>query len=88
MTYDIDWGSAARRAVGQLPEKIATACLEFVFSALAEAPRRVGKPLRLDLEGLWSARRGDFRIIYRIDEAASAVKIEAIEHRSDAYRPR
>jgi mRNA-degrading endonuclease RelE of RelBE toxin-antitoxin system len=55
---------------------------------MAENPRRVGKPLRLELVGLHSARRGDFRVIYRIDEAQNRVDIIAIEHRSDAYRPR
>lgn len=55
---------------------------------MAENPHRVGKPLRLELAGLHSARRGDFRIIYRIDEAKKRVDIVAIEHRSDAYRPR
>lgn len=38
-----------------------------------------------ELEGLHSARRGDFRIIYRISDA---VTIVAIEHRADAYRSR
>jgi mRNA-degrading endonuclease RelE of RelBE toxin-antitoxin system len=45
----------------------------------------VGKPLRFELEGLHSARRGDFRIIYRISHV---VTIIAIEHRADVYRPR
>jgi mRNA interferase RelE/StbE len=40
------------------------------------------------LAGLHSARRGDFRVIYRIDEPHNRVDIVAIEHRSDAYRPR
>ncbi len=57
-------------------------------------PRHVGKPLRFELEGLHSARRGDFRIIYRIDQnhpdshTNPPVTIIAIEHRSDAYRRR
>jgi mRNA interferase RelE/StbE len=48
----------------------------------------VGKPLKLGLAGLRGARRGDYRIIYRIDDANRRVEILAIEHRSDAYRPR
>jgi mRNA interferase RelE/StbE len=42
----------------------------------------------LELAGLHSTRRGDFRIIYNIDDAQKRVDIVAIEHRSDAYRPR
>ncbi len=67
---------------------MASACIEFAFGPLAENPQRVGHPLRLELEGKYSARRGDFRVIYQIDEAVRAVTIVAIEHRSDVYRRR
>jgi mRNA interferase RelE/StbE len=49
-------------------------------------PQWVGKALRFELEGLHSARRGDFRIVYRIDD--DQVTILAIDHRADIYRPR
>lgn len=62
---------------------IATAAIEFIYGPLAENPRRVGKPLRFDLAGLYSARRGDYRILYRIDDV---VTITGIEHRADVYR--
>jgi mRNA-degrading endonuclease RelE of RelBE toxin-antitoxin system len=39
------------------------------------------------MAGLHSARRGDYRVIYRIDEGDHRVDVLAIEHRSDAYRP-
>jgi mRNA interferase RelE/StbE len=81
---DIAWTPTAKRALVRLPEKVAAAVVEFVYGALAENPHRVGKPLRFELEGLHSARRGDFRIIYRIGEH---VTIIAIEHRADVYRP-
>jgi len=81
----IVWTPTAQRALARLPEKVAVAVIEFVYGPLAESPRSVGKPLKLELEGLHSARRGDFRVIYRIGEQ---VTIVAIEHRSDVYRPR
>lgn len=81
---DIAWTPTAKRALVRLPEKVAAAVVEFVYGAPAENPHRVGKPLRFELEGLHSARRGDFRIIYRIGEH---VTIIAIEHRADVYRP-
>jgi mRNA-degrading endonuclease RelE of RelBE toxin-antitoxin system len=71
-----------------LPEKVATACVEFVYGSLAENPHRVGKALRFDLEGLYSARRGDFRVVYEIDDDGNDVTIVAIDHRDDVYRPR
>lgn len=80
---DVAWTATSKRALTRLPEKVATAVVEFVYGPLADNPRRVGKPLRFELEGLHSARRGDFRIIYRI---ADRVTILAIEHRADAYR--
>ena len=81
---DIAWTPTAKRALVRLPEKVAAAVVEFVYGALAENPHRVGKPLRFELEGLHSARRGDFRIIYRIGEHVTTI---AIEHRADVYRP-
>jgi plasmid stabilization system protein ParE len=51
-------------------------------------PAPGGKPLRLGLGGLHSARRGDYRVIYRIDDQRRRVDVVAIEHRSDIYRPR
>jgi mRNA interferase RelE/StbE len=86
--YAIAWTAAARRAVGRVPEKVGSAVVEFCYGSLAANPHRVGKPLRLGLEGLHSAWRGDYRVIYRIDEQVHRVEVVAIEHRADAYRPR
>lgn len=81
--YEVAWTPTAKRALRRLPEKVATAAIEFIYGPLASNPQRVGTALRFDLEGLHSARRGDYRIIYRIDER---VTIIAIEHRADVYR--
>ncbi len=86
--FEIDWTSGALRSLDRLPEKIAIACVEFVYGGLADNPHRVGRPLRFDLEGMHSARRGDFRIIYEINDDQHAVTVVAIDHRSDVYRSR
>ena len=86
--FAIAWTAPARRALARLPEKVATAAVEFVYGSLAADPRRVGKPLKLGLAGLHSARRGGYRVIYRIDDQRHMVTVLAIEHRSDVYRPR
>lgn len=86
--YTIEWAGPARRALGRLPEKVATAVIEFAYAGLAENPHRVGRPLRFDLEGLHSARRGDHRILYLIHDPELIVVVLAVEHRSDVYRPR
>jgi mRNA interferase RelE/StbE len=87
--YDLILGAAARRAItDRLPEVVATAVVNFMTSALVEEPHRVGKPLRGELAGLWSARRGTYRVLYRIDEDRRDVIVLRIEHRRDVYGPR
>lgn len=87
MSYEITWSRQAKRALHHdLPEAVAAACLEFVLGPLAENPHRVGKPLRAQLEGLHSARRGEFRVIYRIDDHVITIHVIAVKHRRDAYR--
>lgn len=86
MTYRILLSPRARRALDRdLPEAVAAACAEFIFGALAENPQRVGKPLRDELEGLYSARRGQFRVIYTIHEDQVVVRVISVRHRRDAY---
>jgi mRNA-degrading endonuclease RelE of RelBE toxin-antitoxin system len=82
----IDWTRSALRRLDRIPEKAAAACIEFAYGALAANRQRVGGELRLELAGKRSARRGDFRIIYEIDDAARVVTIVAVDHRSDVYR--
>lgn len=77
----------AGRDIERLPEKYATAIVE-ILPALATNPKRLGKPLRFELEGHWAARRGPYRIIYALDEQTRTVKVLAIAHRADAYRRR
>ena len=86
--FEVAWASSALRSLDRLPEKIAIACVEFVYGSLAENPQRVGRALRFDLEGKSSARRGDFRVIYKTDCEHRVVTVVAIDHRSDVYRPR
>ncbi|MFZ1441454.1 MAG: type II toxin-antitoxin system RelE/ParE family toxin [Candidatus Microthrix subdominans] len=85
---EVAWSSRAKRSLNRLPEKVVVVCVEFAYGGLATNPRQVGKPLRFDLEGVHSARRGDFRVIYVIDEELRRVTITNVQHRSDVYRPR
>ena len=56
--FEIHWAVPARRALRRLPEKAATAAVEFVYGPLAANPGRVGRPLRFELEGLCTAPTG------------------------------
>jgi mRNA interferase RelE/StbE len=77
---------AVRQLAEELPEKAAWACYEFVTGPLLDEPRRVGAPLRGKFEGLIRARRGEYRVRYRIDDDAGAVIVLDVTHRRDAYR--
>lgn len=57
-----------------------------MLGPLLESPRRVGKPLVRELDGYLSARRGPYRIVYRINKEAQAVEVVRIGHRSQIYR--
>ena len=87
--YELVLTPPARRALSdQLPEAVAAAVIDFLTTALVEQPRRVGKPLRAGLTGLWSARRGTYRVLYRIHDEPAEVVVVRIEHRRDVYRSR
>lgn len=74
--------------MARLPERVATAIVEFLVGPLLEAPERVGKPLRRELLGYHSARRGSYRILYRVINEEHIIRIVYIEHRADVYRTR
>lgn len=77
----------ARRQLAQhLPESVAFAAHEFIVGALLDNPQRVGKRLQAPLDDRHSARRGTYRVIYRIDDAERTVTVVDIAHRRDAYR--
>jgi mRNA-degrading endonuclease RelE of RelBE toxin-antitoxin system len=81
---------AARALAEGLPEAVAAAVIEFLTTVLVGEPRRVGKPLRRELSGIYSARRGTYRVLYRINEERERreVVVLRVEHRRDIYRSR
>ncbi len=88
MAYDVRLTGPARRALQSIPPRIVPAIVEFAFGDLAREPRRVGKPLDRELSGLFGARRGPYRLLYRIDDVEMRVYIVHIDHRADVYRRR
>ena len=86
--YELVLTPPARRALTErLPEEVAAAVIDFLTTALVSQPRRVGKPLRGELAGVWAARRGTYRVLYRLHEDTREVTVLRIEHRKDVYRP-
>ncbi len=78
--------TASRQLAEHLPEVAAAACVEFIFGPLADNPFRVGSPLRKPFNGQWRARRGEYRVRYRIEESDQIVYVLDVDHRRDAYR--
>jgi mRNA-degrading endonuclease RelE of RelBE toxin-antitoxin system len=86
VAYRIILSQSAKRALAAtIPAKYVSAIIAFIEGPLADNPRRVGKPLRDDLEGYYSARRGEYRVIYRILDETVEVYIEKLSHRAHAY---
>jgi mRNA-degrading endonuclease RelE of RelBE toxin-antitoxin system len=86
MGYTVRFTGTAWRDLHKLPPRVLSAVIEFAFGDLAHEPHRVGKPLRRELTGLYSARRGPYRLLYRIDQGRSLVLIQRVDHRVDVYR--
>ena len=86
--YELVVTPPARRALTErLPEAVAAAVIDFLTTASVTQPRRVGKPLRGELAGVWAARRGTYRVLYRLREDTHEVIVLRIDHRRDVYRP-
>lgn len=87
MTYEVRFTRSAKRSLTEdLPEKVATAAWNFIVGALRDNPERVGKQLKPPLFPLYSARRGEYRVIYRIVGDLLVIEIITVAHRRDSYR--
>jgi mRNA-degrading endonuclease RelE of RelBE toxin-antitoxin system len=50
------------------------------------AAHRIGKRLLPPMDDRFCARRGTYRVIYRIDDKARVVTVVDVAHRRDVYR--
>ena len=83
--FELQLRGPAGRSLDRLPAKAFEAVVGFRAGPLAENPHRVGKPLRNELEGLFGARVGPYRILYEIGDVISVVAVIRIGHRADVY---
>lgn len=75
------------RYLARLPPRVAAAIVEFVTAVLPRNPPRMTKPLTGELAGYRSGRRGDYRVIVRLDDPARIVVLHRVAHRAHVYRP-
>lgn len=86
MTYEVVLTGPAMRGLAKLPPAVGAAVVEFLSGDLRTSPYRVGTPLMEPRLGQFSARRGEYRVIYTIDDHRVVVTVIALKHRRDAYR--
>ncbi len=87
--YDVTYSAKAIRALTeQLPEKIATAVVEFIEGPLSENPKRLGKQLLAPFDRFYGARRGEYRVVYVILDHIIQIEIIDVAHRRDIDRRR
>ena len=85
--FEVELTPEGLRHLNQLPGKVRDAAIQAILGPIAEHPRRVGKPLVGELTGLYSAPRGDYRVIYEIDDDRTVVIVHPVQPRR-VYRPR
>lgn len=83
--YQVVLTASSLRSLKSVPPRIAEPLIAFIFEGLASDPRRRGKPLQRELSGYWSARRGEYRVVYRLDDETTTMYILKIGHRSHIY---
>jgi mRNA-degrading endonuclease RelE of RelBE toxin-antitoxin system len=85
--YELRTTSTVRRALSAtLPEAVAAAAYEFITGPLLADPHRIGKRLLPPMNDRFSARRGTYRVICRIDDKDRVVTVVDMADRRDAYR--
>ncbi|MGH7903820.1 MAG: type II toxin-antitoxin system RelE family toxin [Candidatus Dormibacteraceae bacterium] len=83
-SYEVVIAANAERDIRRLAPEVRRRIMAGV--TVLETGPRSGKRLTGVLGGLWSLRRGDYRVLYRIDDRARRVEVARIGHRRDVYR--
>lgn len=83
--YRVILTASALRSLESVPPRVVEPLVAFIFGTTADEPKRRGKPLQRELEGRWSARRGDFRVVYRIDDDTMTIYVLKVGHRGRIY---
>lgn len=85
--YDVVLSPGSTRVFRDvLSPAVAGAVGELFAEPLRFSPRSIGKPLGPPFDGLFGVRRGEYRVLYEVDDDARRVTVHRIAHRRDAYR--
>ena len=88
MTWSVEWDDRARRELRRLDRQIQREILKYFSDRIptAEDPRRFGRPLQHELQGLWRYRVGDYRTICHIEDERLTVLVLKVAHRRQVYQ--
>lgn len=86
--WTVEFDDRARRELRKLDAQVQRSILRYLREriAVAEDPRRFGKPLRRNFAGLWRYRVEDYRLICRIEEDRVVVLVLQLGHRREVYQ--
>ncbi len=87
MTWSVEWDDRARRELRRLDHQAQRNILRYFSERIAtdEDPRRFGKALQHELQGLWRYRIGDYRALCHIENNRLVVLVLAVGHRRQVY---
>ena len=88
MTWSVEWDDKARRELRKLDRTVQSNILRYFRERIMvdDDPRRFGKPLRHELQGLWRYRIGDHRAVCQIQNDRLVVLVLVVGHRSSIYQ--
>lgn len=88
MIWKVEWDDRARKELRKLDHQVQKKILEYMRKNICKNlnPRRFGKNLSYDKEGLWRYRIGDYRIICNINDEKITVLVLAVGHRKEVYK--
>ena len=83
--YEIVIAPKAKKQIDKLPANIKSKIADTLLNVIAVDPF-AGKTLKAELEGLYSYRMGDYRILYSVYKTKLVVEVIKVMHRKEAYR--
>ena len=88
MIWTVEWDDKARRELRKLNRSTQDDILRYFRERIMvdDDPRRFGKALRHELQGLWRYRIGDYRVVCQIQDEQLIVLALIVGHRRNIYR--
>lgn len=85
--WTVEFDDRARKELRKLAPETQKAILGYLRERVAASPnpRDFGKPLRMNLAGLWRHRVGDYRLVCRIEDNRLVVLVLQVGHRRESY---